>query len=146
MQLRDYLNFSVDIKAVPQSRPRGTAKSGFLKFYKLSKDRKYEEYVAESALSVMLEHGIHKPTNSPVDMYVEVWRLPPESWSIKKKNMAYAREILPTPKPDASNYYKLVEDALNKVVYVDDSQVIRQSSAKYYAEEEKVIVDIKVYE
>ncbi len=146
MQLKDYLSFSVDTKAVPQSRPRGTARNGFIKFYKPSNNREYEEIIADAALSAMLDKGISKPSELAVDMYVEVWRLPPNSWSIKKKNMAYAREILPTPKPDSSNYYKLVEDALNKVIYVDDSQVIRQSSAKYYAKEEKVIVDIKVYE
>lgn len=146
MQLRDYLNFSVGVKPVPQARARGTVKNGFIRYYKQLNNREYEEIIADAALSAMLDKGISKPLELAVDMYVEVWRLPPNSWSIKKKNMAYAREILPTPKPDASNYYKLVEDALNKVVYVDDSQVIRQSSAKYYAEEEKVMVDIKVYE
>ena len=146
MQLRDYLNFSVDVKAIPQARPRGTARNGFVRFYKPSNNREYEEVIADAALCAMLDKGISKPSELLVEVYVEVLKMPLESWSIKKKNMAYAREILPTPKPDASNYYKLVEDALNKVVYVDDSQVIRQTSAKYYAKEEKVIVDIKVYE
>ena len=53
------------------------------------------------------------PLELAVDMYVEVGdgdcRL---ILGLLKRKIFLWREILPHPKPDSSNYYKLVEDAL----------------------------------
>lgn len=47
--------------------------------------------------------------------------------------MAQEGLILPTTKPDSSNILKGVEDALNGVLYKDDSQIVRTHVVKMYA-------------
>lgn len=86
MQLRKYLDFVVNVKAVPQSRPRGTAAGGFIRFYKPSNNKEYEKIISDTALDVMLEYGISKPTELPVHLDVVVIKRPPDSWSNWRKN------------------------------------------------------------
>lgn len=40
-----------------------------------------------------------------------------------------------TSKRDLDNFIKFVLDALNKILYIDDSQIIEIESGKYYSEE-----------
>ena len=55
-------------------------------------------------------------------------------------------EIRPTVKPDADNVVKSVLDALNKLIYKDDSQVTDLLVHKYYSEEEKLVLNITAFE
>ena len=47
--------------------------------------------------------------------------------------------ILPTKKPDGDNVEKAVADALNKVAYLDDSQIIEAKWQKIYAADDEHI-------
>lgn len=146
MQLRKHLDFSVLVKAVPQARPRGTNAGGFVRFYKKKDNADYEELIRYSASQAMKECGISRPTSLPVHLDVLIIKRPPDSWANWRKKKAYEKELLPTVKPDASNYFKLIEDALNGVAYVDDSQVVTQSCGKFYGQEDLVIVELSVYD
>ena len=55
-------------------------------------------------------------------------------------------EIRPTVKPDVDNVVKSVLDALNKLIYKDDSQVTDLLVHKYYSEEEKLVLNITAFE
>lgn len=57
--------------------------------------------------------------------------------SITKKNLKLIREgkLFPTKKPDADNIGKVICDALNKVAYSDDKQIISLNVAKFYTED-----------
>ena len=57
-----------------------------------------------------------------------------------------ANRILPVKKPDCDNIAKIVLDALNKIAYKDDSQVIELSVKKLYSEVAKVSVHIEEIE
>lgn len=46
-------------------------------------------------------------------------------------------------KPDALKLMRSTEDAMTKVVWVDDSQVVRQVAAKYYFDEPDVVDGIR---
>lgn len=62
----------------------------------------------------------------------------PKSASKKKRNdmlMGFAR---PKKKPDCDNIGKIICDALNGIVYHDDSQVVDLEIRKYYSDEPKV--------
>ena len=62
----------------------------------------------------------------------------PKSVSKKKRNdmlMGFAR---PKKKPDCDNIAKIICDALNGIVYHDDSQVVDLEIRKYYSDEPKV--------
>lgn len=58
----------------------------------------------------------------------------PASWSKKKQAQALAGEIFPTSKPDLDNSIKSAFDAMNGVVYKDDSQVVTTVCKKRYRE------------
>jgi Holliday junction resolvase RusA-like endonuclease len=47
-----------------------------------------------------------------------------------------------TSKPDADNLIKVVKDALNSVVYGDDSQVADQRCVKAYSDRPRVEVTV----
>lgn len=67
----------------------------------------------------------------------------PKSKSKKEKELMLKNVIRPTKKPDADNIIKIVCDALNKIAYHDDSQVVSVIFEKFYAEEEKLIIEIE---
>lgn len=57
-----------------------------------------------------------------------------------------ANRIFPVKKPDCDNIAKIILDALNKIAYKDDSQVIELSVKKLYSEKAKVLVHIEEIE
>lgn len=58
----------------------------------------------------------------------------PKSVSKKKRQQMIDNIIRPTKKPDLDNVAKMILDALNKVAYDDDKQVVELIIKKYYAE------------
>jgi Holliday junction resolvase RusA-like endonuclease len=50
--------------------------------------------------------------------------------------------IRPTKKPDVDNIAKSIQDALNKVLYRDDSQIVLLIVGKRYADVPRVEVSI----
>ncbi len=61
----------------------------------------------------------------------------------KGKLLAMQHNIVrPTKKPDSDNISKIILDALNKVAYKDDSQIVDLTVRKYWSEEPRVEVNI----
>ena len=58
----------------------------------------------------------------------------PRSWPKKRQAAARDGYLRPTGKPDFDNTSKLICDALNKIVWRDDSQITDVLFAKVYAE------------
>lgn len=82
-------------------------------------------------------------TDKPVRVEIVAFFEPPKSARKKDWAVMLANLILPTKKPDIDNIAKIILDALNKIAYVDDAQVIELSVIKRYAAEAKVIVHIE---
>lgn len=51
--------------------------------------------------------------------------------------------MFPTKKPDIDNIAKSILDALNKLAYRDDTQVVTLHMEKHYAEDPRVEVEIE---
>lgn len=49
----------------------------------------------------------------------------------------------PITKPDNSNYAKGIEDALNNVIYNDDSQIVDLVIRKFYSDKPRVEIRIE---
>lgn len=64
----------------------------------------------------------------------------------KKRTEAASGLILPTTKPDMSNYIKSIEDALNGVLWHDDNATVDIHGKKRYAETGYLTVEIKKIE
>ena len=66
-----------------------------------------------------------------------------KSISKKKKQQMLDDLMFPTKKPDIDNIAKSILDALNKLAYRDDTQVVTLHMEKHYANEPRVEVEIE---
>lgn len=103
------------------------------------KTRKYElevrnEYIKQSNYYFSEE----KMLKMEIDAYFEI----PKSTSKKKKDLMLKNILRPTKKPDMDNIIKIIADALNKIAYYDDKQIIECSIRKYYSYKPRVEIDI----
>ncbi|WP_054948960.1 RusA family crossover junction endodeoxyribonuclease [Numidum massiliense] len=130
--------FAVYGDPVAQGRPRATTVNGRVRMYDPPKSRNYKEYLRFLAA----EHAPDKLLEGPLAMDLRVYRRIPKSFSKKKKAAAIAGELRPVTKPDADNYLKSVKDALNGVIWRDDSQVVNVSVGKWYGEKPRVEIRI----
>jgi Holliday junction resolvase RusA-like endonuclease len=55
-----------------------------------------------------------------------------------------AHILRPTVKPDNDNILKIVQDSLNGVCYKDDAQIVKATVEKWYSDEPRVEVFLKV--
>ena len=74
------------------------------------------------------------PLEGALTVFAEAFMPIPASWSNKKRAAASAGQIFPTGKPDGDNIAKCVGDALNKIVWQDDSQIIMWQVLKLYSD------------
>lgn len=84
------------------------------------------------------------PMDGPVGLTILATYLVPPSWSGRKRANAYWKAT----RPDAGNLQKLLEDAMNKIVFVDDAQVASVIVRKIYGSVAGVEVRVEplVYE
>jgi len=66
----------------------------------------------------------------------------PTSWSAKKRRLALERRLLPLGRPDLDNYEKIL-DALNLIVWVDDSQIVELHARKRYGIQPQLTIDVE---
>lgn len=78
----------------------------------------------------------------PLRMLVRAEYTIPASASKKKKADMASGKIRPIKKPDWDNVGKVVSDALNKIAYRDDTQIVECTVQKYYSDRPKIIVTI----
>lgn len=139
------IRFTIPGPAVPQGRPRLTTRGRYPHAYDPQESRRYKLLVGMAARSAMIEQGI-APMDGPVMLCVQEFRAIPQSWSRKKREAALEGSIFPTTKPDMSNIVKGIEDAMNGIVWHDDSQVVITRTMKIYDETPRVEVEVKEVE
>jgi Holliday junction resolvase RusA-like endonuclease len=81
---------------------------------------------------------------NPLFVAVEAICAVPASWSQKKSKEALAGFLRPTGKPDLDNIAKLYCDALNGIVWKDDSQIVNMQLTKRYGHEPKTIITVRL--
>lgn len=109
--------------------PRGG--KPFASFYDTKEQLAYKRAIAMLAKSVLRSKP---PLDCAVVLRVTALRSVPKSWPKRDRDAALSGVIRPTSVPDADNYTKVVKDALNKIAWNDDAQVVTELSAKFYAE------------
>jgi Holliday junction resolvase RusA-like endonuclease len=96
--------------------------------------KKTEEYEKELAWLARSKYR-GKPLEGPIKISVEFFFKPPDSWSKTKTSDALCGVLKHTSRPDLDNLLKSLEDALNGIVWVDDSQIYSYSHvSKEYAD------------
>ena len=136
MTCSEGLVFQVPGEPVGKGRPRFTRQG---RAYTPAKTAKYENLVS---LGFQQMYPNHVPFENAVEMKMIAYFSIPKSWSKKKHQQAVLNQIFPTKKPDTDNIAK-VKDALNGIAFKDDSQVVKETIIKRYAEVPKLIIYIK---
>lgn len=136
-------SFFVPGKPQPQSRPRFAVRKN--RYGKVigtvavdeKKSRTYKEWVYSFALRAFNTCG-RVFLHGPLEVRLIVFREIPQSFTKKKIREIEDGLFFPTQKPDLDNYIKAALDGVGmkdrpKVIFSDDSQVVRIISEKRYA-------------
>lgn len=99
----------------------------------------YESVLKEYAGLMMRGRA---PTTRPLALLMYAYREIPQSWPARDREAALAGAIRPTSRPDADNYLKIV-DALNAIVWVDDSQIVDGRCIKIYSDEPALWIEVR---
>ncbi len=116
------LAFFVPGSPIAKGRPRFVRATG--RTFTPAKTMNYEGVVAGCAAQAM---GAREPFEGPLRVTIRATFLVPESWTQKRKNAA----VWKTSKPDADNLAKIM-DAMNAIVWRDDSQICELTVQKRY--------------
>lgn len=125
------VTFAVDGDPVPKGRPRFARRGQFVQTYTDAKTIDYETQVAMKARHAI---GSTKPLESALTVFLYLRYTVPASYTKKRKEaclngLEYPKRI------DIDNVYKSITDAMNGIVYLDDSQIVEAHIKKVYAEE-----------
>lgn len=134
-------DFEIEGKPVGKGRPRFKRMGNFVQTYTPEKTAEYEKLVR-----IRFQNAGGVITDKPVRVEIVAFFEPPKSARKKDKIKMLANRILPEKKPDVDNVAKIILDALNKIAYKDDSQVIELSVKKLYSDVAKVLVHIEEIE
>ena len=85
------------------------------------------------------------PFEGALDLRVSIFMAIPQSWSQRKRADALAGRIRPTKKPDWDNVGKLT-DALNGIVWRDDSQISDAHVWKRFSDRPRVVIEVRCLE
>ena len=124
------VTFEVDGDPVPKSRPRFARRGNFVQTYTDAKTIDYETHVAMKARQAI---GASEPLQGALTVFLYLRYLIPPSYS-KKRKEACLRGVEYPKKIDIDNVYKSITDAMNGIVYTDDSQIVEAHIKKVYAE------------
>lgn len=131
-------DFEIEGKPVGKGRPRFKRMGNFVQTYTPSNTAEYEKLVR-----LRFQNAGGVITDKPVKIEIVAFFAPPKSVRKKDKIEMLANRILPMKKPDCDNIAKIILDALNKIAYVDDSQVVELVVKKCFAAEARVYVHIE---
>lgn len=146
-----------------KGRPRFSTHGGFVKVYTDAATAEYEELIQIEVLHHIGKQALIDRTRQirrasfiqaykdfggepifagPVRVEMEIRHPIRASWTKAKKAAALAGHIAPTLKPDPDNVVKIWFDAFNDCMWKDDTQVIRMSVERSFAEDPSVLVRV----
>lgn len=128
-----------EIEAVAQERPRARimtpkakGKKAFVVIYDPAKSKQFKQDLR----AIIMLKGIRTLIDEPMTMSCNIYIPRPKS----------VKRAYPEVKPDLSNYIKGIEDAMNGLVYTDDSKIIRyKDCSKQYADEGPPRIEVKLF-
>lgn len=122
--------FDVPLEPKGKGRPRFSRHGKFTKVYTDQATLDYETAIQECASKAM---GLQKPLETPVSVCLYIRVSIPQSYSKKRTEACLSGAERPSKKPDIDNVAKCFLDAMNGVVYLDDTQVVDLHIKKLYS-------------
>jgi len=124
------IQFTVDGDPIPKGRPRFARRGHFVQTYTDAKTIDYETHVAMKARHAI---GASDPLKGALTVFLYLRYGVPTSYS-KKRKEACLRGVEYPKKVDLDNVYKSITDAMQGIVYLNDSQIVEAHITKVYAE------------
>ena len=135
----DMLTIRIPGEIRGKGRPRFSARrGGFARAYTDGRTANAESLIRLCAVEQVGQPCLEGPLTLSMAITVSI----PASWSKRKQGDALVGLIRPTGKPDLDNSVKLACDALNGVVWRDDSQLVRVSISKQYGVAPGAILEV----
>jgi len=127
---------------VAQGRPRMTTVNGSARAYDPPRSRDWKQYARLVAQEEMKDQELFQ---GQLSLSLRVFRNMPASFSLRRRASARSGRIMPTTRPDLDNYVKAALDALNGVVFKDDSQIVNfhEPFGKWYSDKPRVEIEVK---
>lgn len=135
------INFSIPGEPKGKGRPKFVRSTGIA--FTPKETANYENWVKCRFLETKQEKI---PGNVALGASITAFFQIPKSASKKDRMRMQCGAILPMKKPDADNIVKIILDSLNGLAYDDDKQVCEVWFHKFYHDEPRVDVQIKVLE
>lgn len=132
------VSFTVDGLVVGKGRPRFRRTANFVTTYTDEKTVAYERQIRQAATD-----AFSSPLDGPLAVFLYV-RIPiPSRYSKMRQKACLEQGERPCKKPDIDNIAKIFLDALNKLAYYDDVQVVNLHVKKVYSSVAGVDVTIR---
>jgi Holliday junction resolvase RusA-like endonuclease len=128
----------IDGEPKGKGRPRFAMIKGHARAFTPKETRSYE-----SALRLMAQIAMKSrlPIEGPVEIEVTALMPVPQSWPKWKREAALRNDWYATGKPDCDNLLKVI-DGLNKIVFVDDSQIVTASIKKLFSAKPSLAITV----
>mgnify|MGYP001061340745 CR=1 FL=1 len=123
-----------------KGRPKFDTRGPYVRAVTPKKTANYEAFVKMEYQAQC--DGFMFSRDAALGMLVTAYKPIPKSTSKKKRVLMLGDIIRPTKKPDWDNVGKIVCDALNKIAFCDDTQIVDGRVIKRYAEQPRVEVEI----
>src|SRR5690625_2052289 len=134
------VEFKITGEHLAQGRPRaGKTRYGKTIMYDPQNSRDYKQFVG----LVARQHAPKTKLEGALSVRMKIYRQIPKSTTKKNRALFLAGIKRPVVKPDIDNFTKGVLDALNHIIYTDDSQVVDLNASKYYSDNPRVELEIK---
>lgn len=125
-----------------KGRPRFRSRGKFVQTYTDDATATYENLVK---LSFLKSNCLPYDKDKQLCCLMKIYQSIPKSTSKKLRKEMLDGNVFPTKKPDIDNVVKSIFDALNKVAFNDDTQIISLNVRKFYSETPRVEVTIWDY-
>lgn len=138
----DSLTITVPGVPVSKGRPRTRVVGKFAQIYPDPKSAKYEKIVRTYGTLAKAEVGL-PVLDEPLCVTTEAVLPIPKSYSKAKRDRCLVGVVRPTGRPDVDNLCKAALDALNGIVWRDDSLIVDLHVIKRYGREPMMIITIE---
>ena len=134
----DKLYFTFEIEPISQLRPRASSRGCHVRIYDPKKVKHYKNLLH----CLVTERYKKPPLTVALSVSLLFYRPVQKSISNVERQRRLSNQHKPTVKPDVDNYIKSTLDALNGVLWEDDSQIVKLTAEKRYAEKGKIIITV----
>ena len=132
--------FTIIGEPLGKGRPHFSTAGGYTRAVTPKKTANYEtlvkmEYQAQCG-------GFMFGRSDALGMRITAYKPIPKSTSKRKRTLMEEGLIRPGKTPDWDNIGKIICDALNKVAFCDDAQIVDAKVVKYYSDHPRVVIEI----